>query len=65
MLAYVIFADEEISYTCTVDFASPTLLKGTWDNSSSIVEWFLDVTFVILLFARTIAILLMYSSDNF
>ena len=49
MLAYVIFTDKEISYTCTVDFASPTLLNGTWNNLPSIVEWFWDVTFVILM----------------
>ena len=49
MLAYDIFTYEEISYTCTVDFASPTLLSGTWDNSFSIFEWFRDVFLVISL----------------
>ena len=49
LLAYVIFTDEENSYTCTVDFASITLLNGTRNNvpchasamSSSFVRWHL------------------------
>ena len=40
ILAYVIFTDKENAYTCTVDFASSTLLNGTWDNLPSFAEWF-------------------------
>ena len=62
MLAYVIFTDKENAYTCAVDFASPTLLNGTWDNLPSIIEWFGDVTFVIsLILTHVIEISFMYS----
>ena len=64
MLAYVIFTDKENAYTCAVDFASPTLLNGTWDNMPSIIERFGDVTFVISLFALTIAFIFTFSTDR-